>query len=166
MKRPSEEQRRLQVSSLAIVGSRSIGDADRYYAIIENGPLAKTWAELDYFEMSDHIHANVDVSCLTRIVSGGAKGVDKMAERFAKENHIEMEVIPAEWNKFGRSAGFLRNQTIIEACNAVIVFWDGVSSGSKHAMILAPKMSREIIVIEMIPKDVTGLRTIDGKPQG
>ena len=43
-----------------------------------------------------------------------------------------MEVFPANWNKFGKSAGFRRNEQMAEVADALIAFWDGKSHGTKH----------------------------------
>jgi len=44
-----------------------------------------------------------------KLVSGGAKGADTLAERFAKELGIDCEVFLADWNKHGKAAGFIHN---------------------------------------------------------
>ena len=69
------------------------------------------------------------------IISGHAAGVDQLGERFAKENGIRCTVFPANWSKYGRSAGFRRNVAMVKyAAEAehplVIVFWDGESHGT------------------------------------
>lgn len=62
------------------------------------------------------------------IVSGGARGVDSWAVESAGDRLVE--VYPAEWEKWGRSAGFRRNQTIVDACDELYAFWDGLSKGT------------------------------------
>lgn len=44
------------------------------------------------------------------IIEGGAKGVDRMAYYYAKDNGIPVKVFPADWNKYGRAAGPIRNE--------------------------------------------------------
>ena len=47
-------------------------------------------------------------------ISGRAHGADRLGERFAKANNCELLVFPADWNKFGKAAGFIRNQQMID----------------------------------------------------
>lgn len=83
------------------------------------------------------------------IVSGGAKGADSLAERFAKENSIEFVVYPANWEKFGKSAGFKRNVDIVNSSDIIIAFWDGKSKGTMHSIELAKKMNKKTIIIKV-----------------
>ena len=80
------------------------------------------------------------------IVSGGAKGADTLAEKFALENHLEMIVFKPDWKKFGKRAGFLRNTIIIENATIVFAFWDGKSNGTKDSIDKAEKLNKKVIV--------------------
>ena len=48
------------------------------------------------------------------IVSGNARGADRLGERFAKEKGFALTLFPADWNKFGKSAGYIRNKEMAE----------------------------------------------------
>ena len=48
------------------------------------------------------------------IISGHARGADKLGERFANANECKLLIFPADWDKFGKSAGFIRNQRMID----------------------------------------------------
>lgn len=65
------------------------------------------------------------------ILSGCASGADALGERYAKENGFKAEKYPADWKKYGRSAGPRRNKQMAEISDYVICFWDGKSSGTK-----------------------------------
>lgn len=68
------------------------------------------------------------------IVSGGAKGVDMMGERWAKENRrrcIRFPCTDAEWNRWGKPAGMVRNKLMGTFGTALIAFWDGHSPGTQ-----------------------------------
>ena len=71
------------------------------------------------------------------IVSGGATGADSLAERYAREHAIPFKVYPANWAKFGRSAGYRRNKQIVDDADYVVAFWDYKSSGTKHTITIA-----------------------------
>ena len=66
------------------------------------------------------------------IISGGARGADFSGEKYAQDEGFSLEKLPANWNKFGKSAGFKRNEQMAEVADALIAFWDGKSHGTKH----------------------------------
>jgi len=66
------------------------------------------------------------------IISGGARGADKLGQEYALIKGYEYIIMPAEWNKYGNSAGYRRNEEMAKRADACVVFWDGVSKGSKH----------------------------------
>ena len=79
-----------------------------------------------------------------QIVSGGARGADALAYEFGKAKGFTTTVIEADWNKYGKQAGMIRNQVmarLLEANrggkNYVLCFWDGKSRGTKGMMDLA-----------------------------
>ena len=65
------------------------------------------------------------------ILSGCADGADAIGERYAKENGFRVEKYPADWKKYGKSAGPRRNKQMAEACDYVICFWDEKTNGTK-----------------------------------
>ena len=73
-----------------------------------------------------------------RLVSGHASGADLFAEKYAKERGIEIEIFPAEWKKYGRAAGPIRNRAMLayakEAIPEVAAFWDGKSRGTSNML--------------------------------
>ena len=71
------------------------------------------------------------------IVSGGAAGADRLGERFARENGYKLRVFPADWERYGRRAGILRNQQMVDYADALIAFHDGQSRGTAHVIAAA-----------------------------
>lgn len=71
------------------------------------------------------------------IVSGTANGADKLGEQFAKIHGYPIKRFPANWDKYGKSAGYIRNEQMAKYSNALIAFWDGKSKGTKHMIDLA-----------------------------
>lgn len=69
---------------------------------------------------------------ITEVISGGARGVDKMGEHWAKKNNIPCKVFPANWEVDGKGAGYKRNLEMAKNADAVIALWDGRSPGTKH----------------------------------
>lgn len=80
----------------------------------------------------------------TTIVSGGARGVDQAAERAARRRGMNVKIFLANWDKFGRKAGYLRNVEIVEASDRVVAFWDGFSNGTKHTINIAREKSKPV----------------------
>jgi len=73
------------------------------------------------------------------IVSGGAGGADTMAENYAKVNGYKFTKYPADWDRYGKKAGMLRNITMVDVSDIQLLFWDGVSKGTRHAITYATK---------------------------
>ena len=71
------------------------------------------------------------------IVSGGAKGTDTLAERFAEKYNYYTEIYRAKWHVHGKCAGYLRNHDIVRNADMVIAFWNGMSKGTKHTINIA-----------------------------
>lgn len=69
-----------------------------------------------------------------------------MGEKYAKENGFKIEYFPAEWNKYGESAGPKRNFEMAKSCDYVICFWDGNSNGTKYMIEFAKKLNKPIKV--------------------
>ena len=81
------------------------------------------------------------------IISGGATGADALGEQFAKENNLELIVVPANWEKYGRAAGPRRNAEMAEMADALIAFWDGKSRGTKNMIETAEKKGLLVRVV-------------------
>lgn len=82
------------------------------------------------------------------IVSGTASGADKLGEVYAKEKGYQLKQFPADWDKYGKSAGYKRNQQMAEYGDALIAFWDGISKGTEHMINLAKKHNLKIKIIK------------------
>lgn len=75
----------------------------------------------------------------TVVISGGAKGADTLGELWAFVNYIECEKYPADWDTYGKSAGYIRNELMASKADALIALWDGKSRGTKHMIDIAKK---------------------------
>lgn len=89
------------------------------------------------------------------IISGHARGADRMGEIFAKENNIRLKIFPAQWDKYGKSAGYRRNDQMLQYAlqehAIVIAFWDGTSRGTKHMIDTSRRIGAEVHVITYKP---------------
>ena len=71
------------------------------------------------------------------IVSGKAQGADTLGERYAREHGYPVKEFHAQWGKYGKGAGYLRNKDMAEYATHCICFWDGESKGTQHMINLA-----------------------------
>jgi hypothetical protein len=95
-------------------------------------------------EVCDHMLQNqVEVE----IVSGKARGADSLGEKYAKEKNYTIKEFPADWEKYKKSAGYIRNKEMAEYADAAIVFWDGKSKGSKHMIELSQEYNLKLKVV-------------------
>ncbi|MGN0560998.1 MAG: DUF2493 domain-containing protein [Candidatus Fimenecus sp.] len=79
-------------------------------------------------------------------LSGGCRGADRLGERYANENGFCIERYPADWQKYGKSAGPKRNLQMVKTCDYVICFWDGKSRGTASVISYAKKFQKPIKV--------------------
>ena len=77
-----------------------------------------------------------------------ANGADKLGERYAKLRGYKIERYPADWNRYGKSAGFKRNVQMSEVADACVCFWDGSSSGTKHMINIAEQKRLPLRIIK------------------
>lgn len=118
---------------LAIVGSRSFGD----YELMAR-----------YLDAYDHERYESRVG---EIVSGGAKGADSLAARWARERGVALKEFLPDWDKYGKSAGMRRNAEIVDYADSVIAFWDGESKGTANTILRAQKAGKLFWVVYFKP---------------
>lgn len=78
------------------------------------------------------------------VVTGGARGVDVASMNAAAERYMWMEVYYPEYHKYGRRAPLERNKQIVDACDRLVAFWDGNSTGTMHTVGLARKAGKPV----------------------
>ena len=105
---------------LMIAGSRSITD----------------------FDISSHIPDNVDT-----IISGGAKGIDTLAEQYAIAHKLSRYIILPNYNLYGKAAPIKRNQEMVDISDVILVIWDGQSKGTLSTINYAKKQQKQLILI-------------------
>lgn len=110
--------------SVAIIGSRTWPDPDAVRDYVLSLDLADT------------------------VVSGGAKGPDTWGQIAAEERGMATLIFKPDWATHGRRAGILRNETIVDSADRVVAFWDGTSSGTKHAINYARETGKPVLVFK------------------
>lgn len=79
---------------------------------------------------------------IDEIVSGGANGVDSLAEKYARLYHYPLKVFPAKWHSLGKSVGFHRNEEMaryVGSEGGLIAIWDSISRGTSMMIEIARK---------------------------
>ncbi|SRR5712692_3186065 len=83
---------------------------------------------------------------ITEVISGGARGVDTLGEAWARTHKIPTRRFPAQWERYGKSAGFRRNEAMAHVADALIAVWDGSSPGTCHMIATARQRGLRIFV--------------------
>lgn len=83
---------------------------------------------------------------ITQVLSGTARGVDTIGEEIAEEFGIPLVLYPADWGKYGKSAGHIRNEQMAKNAEALIAVYDGVSPGTKSMINIAKKLGLKVYV--------------------
>lgn len=82
----------------------------------------------------------------TIVISGHARGVDRTAEIEARRVGLEVVSIPADWARYGKQAGFIRNHALVTQADRVVAFWNGYSNGTNHTIKLARRLGKIVDV--------------------
>jgi hypothetical protein len=83
---------------------------------------------------------------ITTILSGTARGIDTYGEEYARVNNISIEKYPANWNKYGKRAGYVRNEEMAANADGLIAIWDGVSKGTEHMINIAKRFKLKTFI--------------------
>jgi len=118
--------------NLAVVGSRHFTD----YGLFRN--------------VMDNVRTPI-----TSMVSGGCRGADTLAKRYADEHDIPMVIFYPDWDRYGKSAGYRRNQLIVERADALIAFPSRRSIGTWHSVDLARAKGIPVHVVHIGGSDVS-----------
>ena len=100
----------------------------------------------DYALVTEAVNRLAKDYNITQIVSGCARGADKLGERYAQEKGIPLAKFPADWETLGKRAGFIRNKQMAEYSDVLIAFWDGSSRGTQHMIKLMLKAKKPVIL--------------------
>lgn len=86
---------------------------------------------------------------IKEVICGDAKGADTIGAKWAEENGIRVNHFPADWQKYGAAAGYIRNKQMGDIADKLIAFWDGRSPGTKHMIEYMRELGKDIEVIKI-----------------
>lgn len=110
--------------------------------------------DFDNYNELKRIIDSLNLSPEDEIVSGTAKGSDSLGELYGENNNIKVVRYPAEWDKYGKVAGFKRNAQMADYATEGVIFWDGRSRGSQNMIYQLGKMNK--------PFRIALFTTVDG----
>lgn len=88
-------------------------------------------------------------------ISGAAsRGPDDMIIQYRKENNYPCFEYEADWDEYGKAAGFIRNAEMRDVCTHLLAFWDGVSAGTEEMIRESMAMDIEVATIIVKPDEV------------
>ena len=86
-------------------------------------------------------------SQIGEIICGEARGADTLGRTYAYDNDIIIKSYPADWERYGKSAGPVRNKEMAAYADKAIIFWDGKSTGSKDMIDKMKKLGKEVRIV-------------------
>ena len=98
---------------------------------------------IEDFDLSKYISPDADL-----IISGGARGIDSIAEAYADEHSISKLILRPRFDLYGSEAPFKRNEAMVDMADTIFVVWDGISRGTKHMIDYAKKQNKPITLVE------------------
>ena len=98
--------------------------------------------EICDFDISEYIPSETSL-----IISGGAQGIDKIAEEFADIHKISKLILYPNYKKYGKAAPLIRNKEMIDIADTVVIIWNGKSRGTKFTLDYAKKQNKNINLI-------------------
>ena len=123
-----------------------------YSVIIAGG---RTFNDYDLLAQScDHYLSDKFDTHNIEIVSGTANGADKLGELYSAEIELaeitknSLKRFPANWDKYGNSAGYKRNKQMAKHADALIAFWDGASRGTMHMINIMNDLDKPVRVVK------------------
>ncbi len=119
--------------NIGVVGSRSFHDYEQLKEVLDR--------EIKRARLSKEDRK-------IRIVSGGARGADTLARRYAySREDVEYTEYRPDWKKHGRKAGIVRNYEIVKHSAKLVAFWNGKSKGTKHTVVAARQSGKHVRVV-------------------
>ncbi|MBQ7789610.1 MAG: hypothetical protein IJ398_08175 [Clostridia bacterium] len=97
---------------------------------------------IENFDLSPYISGEVEL-----IISGGANGIDMIAETYADKHKLSKLILRPKYNIYGKAAPLKRNEQMVDIADEVLVIWDGKSNGTKYTVDYAKKKNKKVNVL-------------------
>lgn len=103
----------------------------------------------DYQLLTEQLDEISNKYNIIEIVSGTARGADTLGEVYAIGNNIPVKRFPADWNRYGKSAGYRRNEQMAQYADACICFSVDNSKGTEHMINLSKQYRLKLRVVRI-----------------
>lgn len=95
------------------------------------------------FDLSPYIPDDTDL-----IITGGAEGIDSIAEQYADQHKLSKLVLRPQYHLFKRNAPLIRNRKMVDIADAVLIVWDGKSKGTQYTIAYTEKMNIPLVLVK------------------
>lgn len=99
---------------------------------------------IENFDLTPYVSSETSM-----IISGGATGIDELAERFADEHRLSKMIFRPQYARYGRAAPLKRNEEMVNAADEILVIWDGVSKGTAYTVKYAQKQGKPLRILQV-----------------
>ncbi len=107
----------------------------------------RDFTDLTFLRQSMSFFVDIyDDDPITEVVCGMARGADLAGRLWAGEKGIPVKEFPANWDKYGRSAGHIRNGQMGDYADQAVVFWDGKSRGTSHMINFMEAVKKPVFI--------------------
>ena len=99
---------------------------------------------IENYDLTPHVSGEVST-----IISGGATGIDELAEQFADKHRLSKMILRPQYDRYGKVAPLKRNEEMVSLADEILVVWDGMSKGTAYTIRYAQKCGKPICVIQI-----------------
>ena len=99
---------------------------------------------ITHFDLSPYISNDIDT-----IISGGANGIDTLAEQYADQMRLSKYIIRPHYSLYGRAAPLKRNEEMVDMADKILIIWDGHSKGTQHTISYAKKKNKPFTLVQI-----------------
>ena len=103
---------------------------------------------IENFDLSKYVPSETEL-----IISGGAKGMDRIAELYADEHRISKLILFPKYKLYGKAAPIKRNEQMVEIADQVLVVWDGISKGTRATVEYTKKKNKPLTLLVISPEE-------------
>ena len=96
------------------------------------------------FDLSPYVSSDADT-----IISGGARGIDQLAEQYADLHRLSKYIVRPRYDLYGRAAPIKRNEQMVDMSDEILVIWDGCSKGARYTVKYAQKKNKPVMLVQV-----------------
>lgn len=141
-RRDGEEKAKVETGVSYGLERKIMVKKEKYKTIIAG---SRDFTDFELLESAISDYLDYEIS---EVVCGMARGADMLGRKWAAKNGIPVAEFPAQWDLYGRSAGYKRNEKMASYADRALCFWDGKSRGTKHMIETMEKFRKPVLVVQ------------------